>query len=35
MKNNDIREEEVEEEMEVKNKETLQFEEALKQWVNR
>ncbi|XP_018568287.1 dystrobrevin beta [Anoplophora glabripennis] len=35
IKNNDIREEDVEEEVEVKNKETLQFEEALKQWVNR
>ncbi|KAJ8925465.1 hypothetical protein NQ315_009299 [Exocentrus adspersus] len=32
---NDVRDNPVEEEVEVKNKETLQFEEALKQWVNR
>ncbi|CAG9820810.1 unnamed protein product [Phaedon cochleariae] len=34
-KNNDVREDPIEEEGEIKNKETLQFEEALKQWVNR
>ncbi|KAJ8947877.1 hypothetical protein NQ318_010023 [Aromia moschata] len=31
----DVGEETAEDEEEVKNKETLQFEEALKQWVNR
>ncbi|XP_072391820.1 dystrobrevin beta isoform X1 [Diabrotica undecimpunctata] len=34
-KSNDVRQDPIEENEEVKNQETLQFEEALKQWVNR
>lgn len=35
IKGNDVRDVPIKEEVEIRNKETIQFEEALKQWVNR